>query len=104
MLQEISVPFYFGMIVIILILQWLYVMFGTFRKRKSNIEFIKSLNTFIEEALDEECESCLFLIIFASSMIWPITIIVIMCGIVGSLMLKLTRRVINNRMNNNKNK
>lgn len=103
MLQEISVP-YFGIAAIIFILQWLYIMFGTFRTRKSNIDYIKSLNVFIEEALYEDDASCLFLLILAGSMIWPITIIVTICGIVGSLILKLTRTVINNRMNKNKNK
>lgn len=103
MLQEISVP-YFGIAAIIFILQWLYIMFGTFRTRKSNIDFIKSLNVFIEEALYEEDAFCLSLLILANSMIWPITIIIGVCGIVGSLMLKLARTVINNRMNKNKNK
>lgn len=104
MLQEISAHFYFGVAAIIFILQWLYVMFATFRNRKSNINWINSVNNSIEEAFAAESEAYLFLLILVGSMIWPITMIVGVCVIIGSLTLQVTRTVINNRMNKNKNK
>lgn len=108
MLQEISAPFYFGVAAIIFILQWLYVMFATFRERKSNINLIETLNEFIEEAFDAEGEAYLFLFILVDAILWPITIIVGVCVVIGSLTLQVTRTVINNRLinriNKNKNK
>lgn len=106
MLQEISTPFYFGVAAIIFILQWMYVMFGTFRERKSKINLIKTLNEFIEEAFDAEGEAYLFIFILVCAILWPIAIIVAICVVVGSLTLQVTRTVINNRLINriNKNK
>lgn len=108
MLQEISAPFYFGVAAIIFVLQWLYVMFGTFRNRESNINLIKTLNEFIEEAFDADGEAYLFIFIIVDSMLWPFTIIIGAFVVVGSLILQVTRTVINNRLinriNKNKNK
>ena len=104
MLQEISAPFYFGMIAIIFILQWLYVMFGTFRKREPNINWIKELNQFIEETFTSESEAYLFLLILVDSMIWPITLIIVAFVIIASFPLLLARTIINKRMKNNENK
>lgn len=104
MLQEISAPFYFGMVAIIFILQWLYVTFGTFRKREPNIDWIKELNRFIEETFDSESEAYLFLLILVDSMIWPVTLIVVAFVIVASFTLHLARTIINRRIKNNENK
>lgn len=98
MLQEITAPFYFGMAAIIFILQWLYVMFGTFRKRKPNIECIEELNRFIEETFASETEAYLFLLILVDSMIWPITLIIVAFVIIASIPILLARTIINKRM------
>lgn len=104
MLQEISAKFYLGMGAIIFALQWLYVTFGTFRKREPNINWIKELNRFIEETFDSESEAYLFLLILVDTIIWPVTLIVVAFVIVASVTLHLARTIINKRMKNNENK
>lgn len=104
MLQEISAKFYLAMGAIVFALQWLYVMFGTFRKREPNIDWIKELNRFIEETFDSESEAYLFLLILVASIIWPITLIVVALVIIASFTLHLTRIIINRRIKDNENK
>lgn len=104
MLQEISAKFYLAMGAIVFALQWLYVMFGTFRKREAKIDWIKELNRFIEETFDSESESYLFLLILVASIIWPITLIVVALVIIASFTFHLTRIIINRRIKDNENK
>lgn len=104
MLQEISAKFYIGMGAIVFALQWLYVMFGTFRKREAKIDWIKELNRFIEETFDSESEAYLFLLILVVSIIWPVTLIVVALVIIASFTLHLTRIIINRRIKDNENK
>lgn len=104
MLQELSAKFYLGMGAIVFTLQWLYVMFGTFRKREAKIDWIKELNRFIEETFDSESEAYLFLLILVASIIWPVTLIVVTLVIIASFTLHLTRIIINRRIKNNENK
>lgn len=101
---EITPKVYLGMGAIVFTLQWLYVMFGTFRKREPNINWIKELNRFIEETFDSESEAYLFLLILVDSMIWPVTLIVVAFVIVASFTLHLARTIINRRIKNNENK
>lgn len=101
---EITPKFYLCMGAIIFALQWLYVMFGTFRKRESNINWIKELNRFIEETFTSESEAYLFLLILVDTIIWPVTLIVVAFVIVASVTLWLARTMINKRMKNNENK
>ena len=100
---EISAKFYFGVGAIIFALQWLYVMFGTFRKREPKIDCIKELNRFIEEIFSSECEAYLFLQILVTSLIWPISLLGVAFVFVYVSLVALTRKVINKRMNNIKN-
>lgn len=104
MLQEISAKFYLAMGAIVFTLQWLYVMFGTFRKREAKIDWIKELNRFIEETFDSESEAYLFLLILVASIIWPVTLIVVALVIIASFTLYLTRIIINRRIKDNENK
>lgn len=104
MLQEISAKFYLAMGAIVFALQWLYVMFGTFRKREAKIDWIKELNRFIEETFDSESEAYLFLLILVASIIWPVTLIVVALVIIASFTLHLTRIIINRRIKDNENK
>lgn len=98
---EISAKFYFGVGAIIFALQWLYVMFGTFRKREPKIDCIKELNRFIEEIFDSECEAYIFLQILVISIIWPISLLIVAFVFVYITLVALTRKVINNRMKKN---
>lgn len=104
MLQELSAKFYLAMGAIVFTLQWLYVMFGTFRKREAKIDWIKELNRFIEETFDSESEAYLFLLILVATIIWPVTLIVVALVIIASFTLHLTRIIINRRIKNNENK
>ncbi len=101
---EISAKLYFGVGAIIFALQWLYVMFGTFRKREPKIDCIKELNRFIEEIFDSECEAYLFLQILVISLIWPMSLLVITLVFVYVILVGLTRKVINDRMKKNDDK
>lgn len=101
---EITPKIYLGMGAIVFTLQWLYVMFGTFRKHVPKFDFIKELNGFIEESFDSESESYLYLLILVDSIIWPVTLIVVAFVGMGSFLLQLAHTIINRRIKNNENK
>lgn len=102
---EFSTKLYFGIVAIIFTLQWLYVMFGTFRKREPKIDCINELNRFIEEIFSSECEGYLFIQIIFVSLIWPISLLVVVFWFIYVALVALTRTTINKRMKkNNENK